>query len=672
MNPDLFDRFRAGTLERIRTAKLAIADAEEGHPDVAVLRRVVGDLHTLKGESRMLGLSAMSRLAHAIEECLLPAVNAGAAISAEASLAGRDALEMIARSLRGELGAEPANSEELGAALDDLSAILGTLPRVEMDPSLADEPETLAIVPAGPEERWAQIKTGHVDQLCERMYEFAATFGQLEKQVRALVGAAPAHLLRPALEDFERCRSQLEELDSSASALRLVPAEPTLTRLAEHIRDLALAQDKRVRVVLDGAGTQLERAILDELWDPLLHLVRNAVDHGVELPDERGDKPAQATITLSARTEGANVVVAITDDGRGIDLNEVRRVGALRGILTDAAAEALSDHEALELLFRHGFSTRGRVTEVSGRGVGLEIVRRKVEAFGGTVTLKAELGRGTTFALRVPATISRERILVFPVGKAIFGLPSRSVVAVVPIDSANVRDVAGGRSLHHMGEHLSMQSLAATLGFDIEDEERHALVVDLFGHRRAYSLTNVLGEQELVRRPADAAVRSLGSVSASATLDDGQLVLLLRHEVLLGRATVRVRAPAAPAERRQRRVLVVDDSPIVRELVADMLHGVGLDVAMAEDGAAALRALEAAPADLVLSDVEMPGMDGLELLRRIRTKNQLLPIVMLTTRGSVEDKKAAAQLGANGYLVKSEFEGAKLLDAVSRFINLQA
>jgi CheY-like chemotaxis protein len=246
------------------------------------------------------------------------------------------------------------------------------------------------------------------------------------------------------------------------------------------------------------------------------------------------------------------------------------------------------------------------------------------------------------------------------------------VVAVVPIDSTRVHDVAGGRLLEHMGERLALQSLSATLGFDVDDEERHALIVELAGHRRAYSLTRVLGEQELVRRPADAAVRSMGSVSASATLDDGQLVLLLRPEVLLGRATVRARAPAAPVERRQRRVLVVDDSPIVRELVADMLQGVGIDVAMAEDGASALLAMESTLPDLVLSDVEMPGMDGLELLRRIRTKNQLLPILMLTTRGSAQDKKTAAELGANGYLVKSEFEGAKLLDAVSRFINLQA
>jgi chemotaxis protein histidine kinase CheA/CheY-like chemotaxis protein len=672
MNPDLFDRFRAGSLERIRTARGAIADLEEGRCDVALLKRVVGDLHTLKGESRMLGLAAMSKLAHAVEDCLAPAVSGKGAVSGEVLLAARDALDTIARSLRGELGDEPANSDELGAALDDLSAVLAAQP--ESDGGVPEPAVQMAEVPApaGPLDRWAQIKTSDVDQLCERMYEFAATFGQLETQVRALMGAAPANLLRPALEEFERCRTQLEELDSAALALRLVAVEPSLARLGDHIRDLAASQGKRVRVVLDGAGAELERAILDELWDPLLHLVRNAVDHGVEPPDERGDKPVVATVRLSAHSEGPNVVVSIVDDGRGIDWQEVRKAAVLRGVLTQAAAAAISNAEASELLFQHGFSTRRSVTEVSGRGVGLDVVERKVEALGGAIGLVSELGKGTTFTLRVPATITKERILLFSMGNAIFGLPSRSVLSVATIEAASVREVAGGRSLHYMGEWLALQSLAVTLGFPAPEEERHALVLDLFGHRRAYSFSGVLGEQELVRRPVDAAVRSVGTVAASATMDDGRLVLLVRLEALAGRAVVRARPRAAPVERRQRRVLVVDDSPIVRELVADMLHGVGLEVAMAEDGAAALRAMESRAPDLVLSDVEMPGMDGLELLRRIRTKNQVLPIVMLTTRGSAADKKAAAELGANAYLVKSEFEGSKLIDAVSRFINLEA
>jgi chemotaxis protein histidine kinase CheA len=674
MNADLMDRFRAGSLERIRVAKLAIVDLEDGRADRALLKRVLGDLHTLKGESRMLGLLSMSRLAHAIEECLLPAAKAGTAIAAETSAAAQSALEAIARSLRGEVSAESTNGDELHAALNELQELLGAAPEAAEEQAGDQQApeEARPAEPVGPGERWAQVKTSHVDLLCERMYEFSATFGRLEKQVRALAGTTPAALLRPALEDFERCRAQLEELDASASALRLVPIEPSFGRLAEHLRDLAVAQGKQVRVILDAAGTELERAILDELWDPLLHLVRNAVDHGVEPPSERDGKGAHATVTLSARSDGPNVVITISDDGRGIDWDLVRSAAAQRGVASEADAIAMSDDDARELLFEHGFSTRGAVSEVSGRGVGLDVVRRKVEALGGTVSLRAERGRGATFALRVPAAITRERMLIFPIGKALFGLPSRSVVAVVPLQQGDVREAAGGRFVTFMSERVALQSLAATLAFDTGEEERHALVVDLFGHRRAYALASVLGEQELVRRPSDAAVRSIGYVAGSATLDDGQLVLLLRPEALAGRANARPRAAAAPAPRRQRRVLVVDDSPIVRELVADMLHGVGLDVAMAEDGAAALRVMESAVPDLVLSDVEMPGMDGLELLRRIRVKNQLLPIVMLTTRGSVEDKKAAAELGANAYLVKSEFEGAKLLDTVSRFINLQA
>ncbi len=675
MTSDLIDRFRAGSLERIRLAKLALADLEEGHADAKILKRIVGELHTLKGESRMLGLSAVSRLAHAIEECLAPAVQQGV-VSREVSLASRGALETIARSLRGELGPEPLNTEALTTALEDLNIVTEALDDSSDGPTESAEPSRKgngeALLPLSAQERWAQIKTSHVDELCERMHEFTATFGQLHSQIRSLVKSFSPSSLRLALEEFERCQAKLDELGSSAWALRLVPVEPTLGQLVEHARDLALIQEKRVRVTLSAGGAQVERGILDDLWEPLLHLVRNAIDHGVESADDRGDKPAQATVHLSAHAEGANVVVSVADDGRGIDPDEVRRAAIARGAMSQAAAEGLSDEECSQLLFDHGFTTRRTVTEVSGRGIGLDVVRRKVEALGGSIKLSTAVGQGTTFTLRVPASISRDRLLVFALSETLFAVPSRATIAVVSIDPAHLRDVAGGRVITYLDESFPLQSLAATLGLETEDSEPYAILLDLFGHRRAYSVKTLLGEHELLRRPVDAALAAMGIVAGSATLDDGRLILLLQMETLLGRVRARPRPRPAASGPRRRRVLVVDDSPIVRELIAEMLDGVGVAVDAVEDGVAALRAMETTWPDLVLSDVEMPRMDGLELLRRIRGKNQQVPVVMLTTRGSTQDRRIAAELGANAYLVKSDFEGTKLIDTVSRFINLKS
>jgi chemotaxis protein histidine kinase CheA len=493
----------------------------------------------------------------------------------------------------------------------------------------------------------------------------------LRAEVRAAFGKN-ASGQRQVIDQFERCQTQLYELVSSAWGLRLVPVEPSFAQLVEHGRDLALIQGKRVRITVEAGGAQVERGILDQLWDPLLHLVRNAIDHGIEEPGERGDKPPQASVVISARSDGAHVLVTIADDGRGIDVYEVRAVAASRGLMSDAVAAALTNDEVLDLLFSHGFSTRENVTEVSGRGVGLDVVRRKINHLGGKVTVTSEMGRGTTFTLSVPASITRERVLVFAIGDALFGLPSRAVTTVFALQPSQLTEVAGGRILRLDGANYPLQSMAATLGFAASASEGQALVLDLFGERRAYALAQLTGEHEVVRRPVDDVLSAMGTIGGSATLEDGRLVLLIRPEALAGRVRARERPKADVAsEQKKCRILIVDDSPIVRELLTEMLTSAGLLVDAAEDGLAALRVLETATPDLVLSDVEMPRMGGLELLRRIRGKNQRLPVVMLTTRGSASDRRAAAELGADAYLVKSDFEGSKLLDTVARFINLR-
>jgi chemotaxis protein histidine kinase CheA len=669
----LFERYRAGSMERIRAAKATLDDLEEGRASASALKRVLGELHTLKGESRMIGLALVSMVAHAVEECLTPALR-GVAIPPEVTAGCRDALDVIARALRGELGAEASQNDTLQATLDDLTVLGESLQRA------AEDPPTGVAIPAlaagrseRPLERWSQVKTSQVDSVCEQVSEFTATFGLLRAQVRAAMGAN-ARALRPVLDQFERCQTQLSELVSSAWGLRLVPVEPSLAQLVEHGRDLALIQNKRLRMTVDAGGTQLERGILDQLWDPLLHLVRNAVDHGVEPPDERGAKPPQATILISARSEGASVLVTIVDDGRGIDPDRVRAVAASRGLMSEAVAAALSEDEVLDLLFSHGFSTRSSVTEVSGRGVGLDVVRRKIEAIGGKVAVSSEVGYGTTFTLSVPSSITRERVLVFAVGSALFGVPSRSAATVVALDPAMLADVAGGRVLRLDGANYPLQSLAETLGFPPEKSEGFIVLIELFGERRAFAVAALHGEHELLRRPVDDVIASMGVIGGSATLEDGRLVLLVRPEALAGRVRHHRSAERREAEtksERRARVLIVDDSPIVRELLTEMLSQAGLTVHAAEDGLAALRVLESMTPDLVFSDVEMPRMGGLELLRRIRTQNQRLPVVMLTTRGSAADRKAAAELGADAYLVKSDFEGSKLLDTVARFINLR-
>ncbi|HEY3357072.1 MAG TPA: response regulator, partial [Polyangia bacterium] len=520
-------------------------------------------------------------------------------------------------------------------------------------------------------DRWIQVSARRIDELCERVTELAGEYRALSFRFLAEVQRARDEARsRPLLESFDRCRAQLDDVSGAAWGLRLVPVEPLLHELAQHARELAQAQGKRVRFVVSAGGAQLERRVLDGLEEPLLHLVRNAVDHGLERPADRGAKGDEARLALEAEVEGPHLVLTVTDDGRGIVADDVRRAAAARGVVTAQAAAALSHALALDLIFAHGLSTRTEVSDVSGRGVGLDVVRSAVEALGGAVTVTTEPGRSTRFELVVPATVTHEQALVVQGPAALYALPTRFVRAVVRLAELSVETVAGGRALRWGDEVLPLRSLAAVLGAAPAGEEPWALVVEEQRGRWAFSVPAIVGEVGLVRQPVDQLAAAGGLIGASATLDDGRLVLVLTVPVVVRRAEgVAVMAPRpATAALARRLVLVVDDSPIVRDLVAELLAGAGFETATADGGAAALAAVAGRPPSAVLLDVDMPGMDGFEVLRRIREHEARLPVIMLTTRASAADRRQAVALGANAYLVKSDFQETQLVDTVRQFV----
>jgi two-component system chemotaxis sensor kinase CheA len=406
-----------------------------------------------------------------------------------------------------------------------------------------------------------------------------------------------------------------------------------------------------------------------------MHMVHNAIDHGIEPRGERVNKPTVARVEIIARSVGPEVEVTVLDDGRGVDLERVRRRARERGLLDEAAAAAAGPDELFGLLFESGFSTRATVSELSGRGVGLDAVRRAVESLGGEVAVSSEPGRGARFSLRVPATISRETVIVIELGGTLWGLPSRRVGPVVSLAREGGRE--GGQELGRAstitvdGKYVPVLSLARLLGLSVEVENRVAICCSHAGRRYALASPKVLGEFELFRRPMGPVLSAVGLATASAVMDDGRLVLLLEPTTLLGQRLRRDSRDLRPvAVKTRARVLVVDDSPIIRDLLVELLTAAKLDVHTAADGAEALEVLDRHRVDLVLSDVEMPGIDGFELLTRVRQRDPDLPVVMVTTRGSIADRERAAALGANAYLVKSEFRDRDMLDAIARFVEV--
>lgn len=730
----LIARYRVLSIERCRLLRSRLEGIAAGNPDI--LAEVKRELHTLKGDSALLGFTRISEVAHACEERLLDPLD----LVEAARLLG-DAFDAVKAALRDETtdrsvldegllstlatlaipttptaahGAAPAAHGAVPAAHEDLpTKPVGAPPSaapapavtvtpvaapagpVTVTPVAAPAPQATATTLAGsaaaqkpgsattaaePAEakkpapaqpqpaqgelsRWIHVNAHDVDLVCERLSALHADLGRIHAELRNMTAIS-----RDTMHDVERLRADLDEVVSSAWALRLTPVSSTLTEMGDHALELARANGKQLNVRVDDGGALVERRLLDEVREPLLHLIRNAVDHGIEAPHERGQKPLPAQLVLSAEGHGALVVIYVADDGRGIDLARVRTVAIARGLIDPSTL--LSEEAAHELLFAHGFSTRQDATSLSGRGVGLDAVRRRLTAIGGRVSVSNNPGGGTRFAIHIPSSVFRERVLVADVGGALCALPARRVEAVVPVASDMVESVGNTPLLRYRGESIPFVPLPLFRG---DAESSRAAIVTHDGRRWAVSLPDSVSDIEMLRVPVDSAVASLGPFAASGTRDDGRLVLVVSLDSLLSRP--RQTAELARAQiraRGRRRVVVVDDSPIVRDLLTELLSSVGLEVRSASDGAAALELLAEQPADLIVSDVEMPGMDGFELLRQLRDRSMRVPVIMVTTRGSVTDRALAAELGADALIVKSEFENAHLLETVRRFVEIGA
>lgn len=664
----LLARFRAGSLTRI--ADVLVKLEEPAPLSAAALSELHAPLHTLKGEARMLGLASLAALVHEVE---------GRMAADSQEQARLDRVRAVIALIHERLHAPLLEDLEATRVLERGRALLAAAPEVELAgdapapapaPASVPTPASESSIPAPAptaesnpsasetprrrEPAFSTIRAELIDELCERI-----------EALRVGLGRASA-AGRPNAGRDDDVRQELAELAELAWGLRLVPVEPALENLSDLADELATQLGKRLRVRIDAGGAALERSLLERLQEPLMHLIHNAIDHGIETPSERGNKPTVARLEIVARSIGPEVEVAVVDDGRGIDLERVRRRARERGLFDEAGAAAAGPDELYGVLFESGFSTSTTVSELSGRGVGLDAVRRAVESLGGEVSLSSESGRGARFSLRVPATISRETVIVVELGGTLWGLPSRRVGPVVALERERTEP-----SITVDGKHVPLLSLPRLLGLHGEVESRVAICCSHAGRRYALASPKVLGEFELFRRPIGPVLASIGLATASAVMDDGRLVLLLEPAALLGqrhRRDSRDRAPVAMKPRAQ--VLVVDDSPIIRDLLVELLTAAKLDVHTAADGAEALAVLDRHRVDLVLSDVEMPGIDGFELLKRVRQRDPELPVVMVTTRGSIADRERAAALGADAYLVKSEFRDRDMLDAIARFVEV--
>lgn len=500
-----------------------------------------------------------------------------------------------------------------------------------------------------------------------------------------LSAAARAHAMSLAARQ-RGMSAKIDELLGDLKQALTVPFSRLFERFPKMVRDLSRDLGKEAELVLESEDLEVDRRILDHLHDPFLHLLRNAVDHGLEPPAERRlqGKPERGRIGVRVRlVEQDRIEVVISDDGRGIDQAAVLDAARSAGLIDPGQAGGLGQEAALDLIFRSGMSTSLEVTEFSGRGLGLAIVREHVERLGGTLRLESRPGQGAAFHLSLPLSLSSFPALAVLAGGRTFMLAKSGIERVLLLDPEDILRFEGRDAVTHLGSPLTVLDLADILELpaspaareDVQGRDAHVLVA-VSGHRRlALRVDALLGEREIMVKPLGGQLRRVRNVAGVTVLGDGRLAPILHVPDLIASGLDAKRsgpgARPAPAEPpRPRSVLVVEDSVTSRMLLKGILESAGFRVATAVDGVEALTRLREARPDLVVSDVQMPRMDGLDLTRRIREDKALagLPVVLVTSLDSPLDRERGVDAGASAYIVKSSFDHGNLLETVRRLI----
>lgn len=732
--PALLALFRQEVEDQCVRVAQWLVRLESERERIDLIAPIMRAAHSIKGAARAVRLDAAVAVAHALEDRLAGAQRQGGPVDealVEFALACVDLLRA--------LGRHGANAENL-ARLDALLSPPAT-PPAATEPVVAETPETAVASPGMPAPERASGMPSYIEasdsdpvlrvkaSVVGRLIALAGSgvvsarrlrpFGERQQRVRqslALlsrsldelhhrlgapaqatpVGAQLAAMRRQIADTRAQTQSWIDEFGDyareafdlnervyqAAAMTRLRPFRELVLGYPRMARDLARQLGKRVRLTLVGEALEVDRDVLEQLDAPLTHLLRNAIDHGLETPSARraAGKPEEGQIRIWAAHRAGMLAVDLSDDGAGIDLEAVRRRAIESGQMSAEAAASFSEQSLRELLFTPGFTTRAAVSEISGRGVGLDAVRVAIERLGGTVRVSSRQGLGTTFQLLVPISRAVTRSLAVRIAGEIYAFPSLRIERVVRVERAAIEHHEGLQYLPAGKRNVGLVPLAELLDLgttDVRNGSLDIVIVEQQGRAIGFVVDGLIGEFDLATRPLDPRLGRVADLAAMSLLPDGSPVLLFDVDDLYRSALSRERAQLSAPDRDQgassakrRRVLVADDSISVRELERQLLSSQGYEVEVAVDGMDAWTRLREQPFDLLVSDVDMPRMDGIELTRSIKQDPRLraLPVIIVSYRDRPEDRRRGLEARADAYLTKSDFQDEGFLRLVRQMI----
>jgi two-component system chemotaxis sensor kinase CheA len=719
---------------------LALERAEEEAQRSRAIKELFRAAHSLKGAAHAADVRLVERACHGLESLLAAARDGTRALSAgeiELIFTAADAIAEAGQKLREGASLGGCRLELLLPRID--AAATGAAPGIEAPPLAGGdaEGETGGITPPS-RELTVRVRADKLDALLAHSGELLVARGRLDARAddilqiadlierweadfrlidrpvcrllregakpfaRPLGGRGSAHSAHLRVEHalvrfrqgFRRIRRELDRLQAThahdiramrqaaallegeARRVRMVPLADACEGLDRAARDIAKQEGKQALLSISGCDIELDRAILEGLKLPLLHLVRNAVSHGIEPTEERraAGKSAAGHIRITAALRGAHVDIAVSDDGRGLDVAAIREQVRKKNL-----PEPADDRELVQVILEPGFSTARLITDISGRGVGLDVVKERVEALHGSVGIGWTPRRGAVFTLTVPLTLTTLRALVVKAAGQTFALPGANVVKLLRVDRERLLRIEGLPAISVGGRVVPVASLAECLGLSTAPppagEHPPVVVVAAGEQRAALFVEDLVAEQEIVVKALGRRLEGVAIAAGATFLPTGRIALILNVAAVV-RAALRTRgrglAPPArqAAKEARKRLLVVEDTITTRSLLKSLLEAEGYGVSVAGDGAEALRLLHDEGADLVVADIEMPRMDGFELTAALRASPRFraLPVVLVTGLESDADKARGVEVGADAYLVKSGFDQRALIETIEQLV----
>jgi chemotaxis protein histidine kinase CheA len=660
-------------------------------------------LHTLKGSAASLGMQDLADIAHKLEDAIAP-------LKANPTRMPRPIVDVLLHGLDIFMLRAQAHADGRGDALPDPAAALaqliaeapppelaaaGAAPAAPAAPAAAPAPAAHApaehareevAVPTNSESTDAgwRVSARQVVTLMrevERMREVRLRMEERSRELERvatllarqglLAETAEARTLlagvgRSLRTDGEETSDIVDAMEEGLKAITTRPVRTILDPLQRMVRDLSRQLGKEARLSVVGAEVSLDRRLLEKLQGALVHVLRNAVDHGLEMPAEReaAGKHHEGALTLRVEQQGNLLYLEASDDGRGIDPQKVRMAAEKRGVVTPEDAARMNENQLRDLIFHPGFSTRMEVTDTSGRGVGLDAVRSTVEGLQGRIEVSSVVGQGTRFVLTLPVDLGSSPVLVVRALEQMVGIPMLAVEATQLTRSSVLRMGKRKAHLEHQGQLIPVVDLGARLGLragTLPQEGQPVMLVQSGGKRVALVVDAVVGDKDLVIRPLPAEVRDVPAYQGAATLSRGELMLILRPDWLVTESQ-----QAVSAVPQSRRALVVDDSLTARALHRAMLEAGGFTVHLAASGARALERLQADTYDVIICDLDMEEMDGTAFIGHVRDRRETreLPIILVSAHDGAAARERGLKAGADGFLSKRECAAGRLLAEV--------